>query len=86
MEGIKYKEYELELGSGDKLFLYTDGLTEANDANGEMFGIDGLVSALNENADGAPETIIGGVKKAVDDFAKEAEQFDDITMLCLEVR
>ena len=83
MEGIKYKEYEIKLSPGDKIFLYTDGVPEATDANNELFGTDRMVEALNLVKDGSPEEILAGVDSAVNDFVKEAEQFDDLTMMCL---
>ena len=84
MEGIRYKEYELTLTPGSRLFLYTDGVPEATDAQNEMFGTDRMLAALNERPDAAPETILHIVRAAVDGFVKDAEQFDDLTMLCVE--
>ena len=86
MEGIKYKEYELQLCPGDKLFVYTDGVREARDADGEQFGTERILKALNEKRDAAPEEILKSVRRAVDAFVKDAEQFDDLTMLCMEYR
>ena len=86
MAGIPYKEYELILEPGDKLFLYTDGVPEATDAENAMFGLDRMLTALNEDADAVPTTILRNVKKHVDSFVGGAEQFDDLTMLCLEYR
>jgi sigma-B regulation protein RsbU (phosphoserine phosphatase) len=84
MSGIKYKEYDLTLEPGDRLFIYTDGVPEATDANKNMFGEENLLKALNRNPGGTPEDILENVIKAVNDFVKDAEQFDDLTMLCLE--
>ena len=86
MDGMKYKEYELYLTPGSKLFLYTDGVPEATDANDELFGTERMLAALNKDADAAPQDILKAVRAAVDDFVKDAEQFDDLTMLCLEYR
>ena len=86
MEGMRYKEYELQLLPGDKLFLYTDGVPEATDAESQMFGMERMLSALNGAPDAAPETILNNVRSAVDGFVKDAEQFDDLTMLCLEYK
>ncbi len=85
-EDAIYKEYELQLEPGDKLFLYTDGLPEATNCDKEMLGIEGMLDALNENCESHPEVILNGVKKAVDGFVKEAEQFDDLTMMCIEYK
>ena len=86
MKGVKYRDYELKLEKGSKLFLYTDGVPEATDAQGEMFGLERLLSALNERPDDPPEQLLKNVRAAVDGFVKEAEQFDDLTMLCLEYK
>ena len=80
---VSYREYELQLEKGDKLFLYTDGVTEATDEKGELFGTERMLGALNACADSSPREILTGVRDAVDAFVGEAEQFDDMTMLCL---
>ncbi len=86
MPGSKYKEYELTLEPGSKLFLYTDGLPEATDAAGNMFGTERTLSSLNEITDGSPEEVLGSIRKAVDAFVDSAEQFDDLTMMCVEYK
>jgi len=60
--------------------------SRATAANGEMFGTDRMISALNTCADGSPREILSSVRSAVDAFVGDAEQFDDLTMLCLEYR
>ena len=85
-EDAIYMDYELQLEPGDKLFLYTDGLPEATNGDNEMLGIDGMLDALNENCESHTEVILNGVKNAVDGFVKEAEQFDDLTMMCIEYK
>ena len=86
MEGVRYQEYTLQLEPGSKLFLYTDGVPEATDGNGVLFGTDRMLDALNERPDASPEEILRNVRGAVDGFVKDAEQFDDLTMLCMEYR
>ena len=86
MEQMQYKEYELQLEPGTKLFLYTDGVPEATAAGDVMFGTDRMLEALNKAPDAAPEQLLRNVREAVDDFVKDAEQFDDLTMLCFEYR
>ena len=86
MKKSKYREYELTLTPGAKLFLYTDGVPEATDAGREMFGTDRMLAALNAQPDAKPEDTLKAVRAAVDGFVKDAEQFDDLTMLCLEYR
>ncbi len=84
--GQRYTQYELQLEKGAKLFLYTDGVPEANAAGGEMFSLERMLGALNAAPDGTPEQILRGVRGALDEFVKDAEQFDDITMLCVEYK
>ncbi len=84
MEGMRYREYELQLQKGEKLFLYTDGLPEAANEGAEMFGTGRMIEALNANAGLSPREILSGMKSAVDVFVGDAEPFDDLTMLCLE--
>ncbi|MDO5131715.1 MAG: SpoIIE family protein phosphatase [Eubacteriales bacterium] len=86
MEAAVYKAYEIRLDPGDKLFVYTDGVTEATDAENRLFGTDRLIVALNNDPGAAPQTVLKNVRKAVDGFVKDAEQFDDLTMLCLEYK
>lgn len=66
--------------------MYTDGVPEATNADEDMFGTDRMIEALNTDPDVAPKQILKNVRSAVDDFVKDAEQFDDLTMLCLEYR
>ena len=84
MEGSRYREYELILEPGTKLFLYTDGVPEATDAESRLFGSERMLAALNENPEATPETVLKNVRRAVDGFVQNAEQFDDLTMMCLE--
>ena len=83
MEGAKYREYELQLMPGARLFLYTDGVPEATNAEKELFGTDRMLEALNVAPDASPEEILKNVRDAVDSFVQNAEQFDDLTMLCV---
>lgn len=85
-EDIQYRDYELTLEPGDKIFVYTDGVTEAADAEGHLFGTGRMIDALNEDPDASPEQILKNVRKAVDEFVQGAEQSDDLTMLCIEYR
>ena len=86
MEEIKYHNYELQMKPGSKLFVYTDGVAEASNSQDELFGTERMLEALNSEPDADPVTLLGNVKKAVDRFVGDAEQFDDLTMLCLEYK
>ena len=81
MPGSKYKEYTVDLKPGDRIFVYTDGVPEANNKENKMFGTDRILVALNSNPDTSAEGLIKNVRASVGDFVKDAEQFDDLTML-----
>ncbi|MBE6116670.1 MAG: serine/threonine-protein phosphatase [Erysipelotrichaceae bacterium] len=83
MDGMKYHEYELDMKPGSCLFVYTDGVPEATDANEELFGYKRMLAALNSDPDTEPESVLKRVRQGVDDFVLDAEQFDDLTMLCV---
>ncbi len=78
-----YKEEEFKLEKGDSIFVYTDGVTEAMNVNEELFSKERLINALNENPTLSPKATIEKVLDSIYDFVKDAEQFDDITMLCM---
>ncbi|MBQ7670802.1 MAG: serine/threonine-protein phosphatase [Clostridia bacterium] len=82
----KYTNYELTLEPGSKIFLYTDGVPEATDASDQMFGYDRMLEALNSDCGAATDQLLKNVRSSVDAFVKDAEQFDDLTMLCLEYK
>ena len=86
MPQMKYKEYELQLHPGDKLFVYTDGVPEATNADNELFGTDRMIEALNSDHSADCQQLLLNVRRAVDGFVKDAEQFDDLTMMCLEYK
>ena len=86
IEGMKYKEYEFTLNAGDKLFLYTDGVPEATNAEEQLFGKERMLEALNAVKNETPQGVLKGVRRSVDGFVQQAEQFDDLTMLCVEYR
>ncbi len=79
----KYTEYEFELEKGGILFLYTDGVPEATNAQEEMYGTQRLVDQLNKMKGASPKELLEGVHKSVDEFVGDAPQFDDLTMLCI---
>ena len=83
MEGIKYRKNELQLTPGDKLYLYTDGVTEATDIHTELYGEQRLLDFVNSLENIEPESLCKRIKKDVDRFVGTAPQFDDITMLAV---
>ena len=83
MEGIRYRTNTVHLKPGDLLYLYTDGVTEATDAENNLFGEARLQAVLQQKMSGDIQTVCTQVKEDVDRFVGEAPQFDDITMLAL---
>lgn len=84
MENMKYQAGSIQLAPGDKIFQYTDGVTEAMNGKEELYGMERLGSVLRMNTAKKPEELLAAVKADVDVFAGGAPQFDDITMLCVE--
>ena len=86
MENIKYYQNEITLEQGDRVYLYTDGITEATNDNDDLFGDASLLQVMNNKNDLSLKELLSHVKEKVDDFAGEREQFDDITMLIMEYK
>jgi sigma-B regulation protein RsbU (phosphoserine phosphatase) len=82
-ENARYDGARLVLGPGDGLLLYTDGVTEAFDPDGDMFDDDRLNASLEANAQNSVEDIVKGLMNDVKSFAGAAPQSDDITALAL---
>lgn len=81
-----YTEYELTLQKGSSLFVYTDGVAEATNSEDKMFSTDRLLGVMNKAPDAEPEKHISDVRQAIDTFVGDAVQFDDITMLCINIK
>lgn len=86
MDTVKYRQYDLDIKPGDRLFLYTDGITEATSAANELYGEKRLSAYLNSHSDASAEDVLHGLKTDVDSFVGEAPQFDDMTMLMLDFK
>lgn len=86
MEGMRYQCGSMRLEVGDKLFQYTDGVTEAADKDNRLYGQDRVAEILGRYSDLPPGELLTRVKEDVDRFVGDAPQFDDITMLCLEYK
>ena len=84
-EKYQYRNQTIRLNPGDAIFQYTDGVTEATDAKGELFGDDRLLAAMNGSPSVKPEELLPYVRTQIDAFVKGAPQFDDITMLGLRM-
>ena len=83
MENTRYENYEIQLDPGDAVFVYTDGVTEAKNSNGDQFGVERLEDALNDSPELPVSSIINHISEKLDKFVDNEEQFDDITMVIL---
>ncbi|MBE5831012.1 MAG: hypothetical protein E7306_04665 [Butyrivibrio sp.] len=81
MEGLKFKGYEIQLDPGDTLFVYTDGAPEAINSAEEQYGVQRLLDVLNQNKDVSMDRLLPRVNRNISDFAGEADQFDDVTLV-----
>ena len=86
VKNIRYREYDLTLKKGSRVFVYTDGIPEAVNENNEMFGTGRMLDVINENKGKNTEDEIKAVRDAVYSFTGDAERFVDMTMLCLEYK
>ena len=86
MEDMPYETNELQLKSGDAIFLYTDGITEANYNYNDFYGEERLKNILNKHKNEDLEMIINAVEKDIDDFCENQEQFDDTTMFAIRLK
>lgn len=86
MKGIKYKETEMHLEPDTKIFVYTDGVPEAENVNQEQYGFDRFLSVLNHHKSEAPSVLLDEVSADVSRFTQEHTQFDDLTMLCIHYK
>lgn len=82
MNGIRFREHEFELHPGDSLFVYTDGVPEATNADLVLFGNERMLDALNRDPSALPKELLENVRSEIDAFVGKADQFDDITMMC----
>ena len=81
LPGMPQMDHSFCLRPGDRIFLYTDGVTEAKNTEGDRFGNDRLVEALNADQEIGDASLILRIKAAVDHFAGEEPQYDDISMV-----
>ena len=96
MEGMKYRNAQWSLAPGDMLYLYTDGVPEANNEKSELFGEKRMMDALERSRQVLEENgraektnlelFLRTVRSHIDDFVGDTPQFDDLTMMCLEYR
>ena len=84
MEDMEFTDSEFCLGHLDTLYLYTDGVTEATNINRQLYSTERMIEELNKTIGAPASEVLTMMNKSVMDFTGEAEQFDDLTMLCLQ--
>ncbi|MBS0290052.1 MAG: fused response regulator/phosphatase [Proteobacteria bacterium] len=83
IDDIHYKEDQIQLNEGDLLFLYTDGVTEAETKAGSLYGDQKLISNLDKYRDLAVDELVNTIRSDITTFAAGCPQSDDITMLAI---
>jgi serine phosphatase RsbU (regulator of sigma subunit) len=86
LEGSKYELAGRQLSPGEKVVIYTDGVTEAQDARGAFFGRKRLFDLVRAHAAASSTELHDGIQGAVRDFTEGAPQSDDITLVVLDYR
>ena len=86
MEYTCYKQTELQLEQGDRILLFTDGVTEAHNRANALYGEERLKKVLESTMDSSGEQVLDSIFKDVNDFAGDTPQFDDITMVVLSIK
>lgn len=84
MEDMKYSEYTIKMEVGDRIFLYTDGIPEATNAEEELFGNHRMLESLNRYRYHSTQEQLEGMLQDVENFVGAAPQFDDITMIAFQ--
>ena len=84
IDNSTYSTYELKLEKGNRIFVYTDGVTDAVNDKKERFGEERLLQALNDKPHASVRELLTHMKEKIDAFVQDAPQFDDITMLALQ--
>lgn len=86
MEFTRYKQTELQLEQGDRILLFTDGITEAHDVNNELYGTQRLMTVMENTKDMSGEQVLERIIEDVNKYARGVPQFDDMTMIVLSIK
>jgi sigma-B regulation protein RsbU (phosphoserine phosphatase) len=86
LEGKEYGESTVNLAPGDVLLVFTDGVTEALDREENLYSDERLLQTVQEVSEINADSVLKTVRGSVDEFAKGAEQADDITMIALQYK
>lgn len=84
IENMEYEDYVFTIPFGGMLFVYTDGVAEAQNEKEELFGTDRIEQSLNKYKDLSPQMLIESMERELEDYKGKMDQFDDITMLALK--
>lgn len=84
LEEYKYRQGEIQLEKGDIVIFYTDGITEAENKDKEMFGLERLQNVIYKNRDKSPKELRKVILEAINRFRKDYEQTDDLTFVILK--
>ena len=86
MKGLPYRSNTIDVEAGDRILLYTDGVTEAHNPEGKLYGEERLIKVFKENINNTEEQTIDAIYDDIDAFANGTAQFDDITMVVLTIK
>ena len=84
LEGVEYEEHEIHLGTGEVLFLYTDGVTDAVNADSKEFGLGQLIEVVRQSRHGPASAIMDAATAAVEQHVGGVEAYDDMTMMVIK--
>lgn len=84
LEEYKYRQGEIQLNKGDIVIFYTDGITEAENSNKEMFGLERLKEVIYNNKNKSPKELRKVILESINRFRKDYEQTDDLTFVILK--
>jgi sigma-B regulation protein RsbU (phosphoserine phosphatase) len=85
LPGVKYDTVEMQLEPGDRLFLYSDGVSECNNPAGDMFGEERLLKYLTNARSKPLNDMVGGLETEIENWHGKAEFDDDVSVLALEL-
>lgn len=86
MEFTKYKQDEIQLEPGDRILLYTDGVTEAHNQAKELYGMERLLEMVERTKDLSNEEVLDQILDDINEYATGVPQFDDITMIAMSIK
>lgn len=84
MQGLTFEEREWNLHSGDSVYVYTDGVPDAQSVDDKFFGMEGLIESLNRDPDASAEKVISNINSDLEAFQAGRDRFDDTTMICFK--